>query len=117
MSRCTAIAPKGNRCSKEAHYPRVCLKSQRPKFCAHHWRQKGTPHNEAALTDLFDLLNRKFMSAAEISFEMGCSKPSAYARLRALQERLGVVLMTQRVRAGVTGQLTTIYALAGVVLR
>lgn len=67
--------------------------------------------NEDALRGLARILSRgHFMTAAQISEEMGCAKAIAYGRLRALQ-KIGIELQKQRVREASSGPEAVGYAI------
>ena len=68
--------------------------------------------NEGYLEALQDLLCRgRFITASEIASNMGCSKPTAYARIRALIAR-GLPIQTMKTRvAGASGPLAVGYAI------
>lgn len=75
--------------------------------------KNGKARNEPALRHLLALLSRGwFVTAAQISVKMGCSRPVAYGRLRALRER-GYVFQKRRVREGVSGPESRAYKWAG----
>ncbi len=71
----------------------------------------ATARNEAELQLLVQLLSRgQFMTASQIAYRMGCSKPSAYKRVRTLRER-GLPIQVERVRDGISGPQAEAFAI------
>lgn len=73
--------------------------------------------NESELSELENLLRGdlggrggRFLTVAHIAHLMGCSKPTVYGRIRALQKR-GVPIQIERVRDGVSGPLAAAFAI------
>ena len=58
--------------------------------------------DKPALVELVGILSRDRLTARTIMSETGCSKPTVYARIKALDD-LGVKVKTVKVREGASG--------------
>lgn len=67
--------------------------------------------HERRLERLEALLRRRTLTAREIARELGCSKPAAYERVRALIDRGVAVFQVRAPRAGGTGPAPVAYGI------